>query len=342
MPEKVMLSIVMPVHNAEKYVKAAVESILSQTFCDFELICVNDASTDNSLQILNDIAKTDLRVKVLNSPENIGAGFARNAGIEAASGRYLTFVDSDDTINKDLYERVFNRYSDREFDQVVWGITEKYFSASGKLTKTRTITPGENEFVDCNSITAGVLDLEQSTLFGYQYNSIYRLQIIKENNIRFEKALIYEDFFFNLAFARHMKNFATIDYAGYNYSKRPSGSITHSFIKEYFELSYRRIEDMLNFCRERDYFDSGVGNILGNRLLRYTLSAFCRYLKPESEMDSMRRKNWFKTLSQSPLFAELMPHCKPENPAYSIIKFSVTHNLYFPAHALSKIVNLIR
>ncbi len=341
MNDKITVSIIMPVYNAENYVKMAIESILSQTFTDFEIICVNDCSKDNSLAVLNQLAKRDNRVKVIDSDVNVGAGAARNLGIEAATGEYITFVDSDDTIEPDLLEKAVNLCDNGKIDQVVWGMLEKHYTADGKLIKTIYITPKNQTLSDFDSITKYVLELEEKTLFGYQWNSIYRAQIIKEHHIRFEKAILYEDFFFNLEFAKHMTTISSLDYAGYSYFKRANTSITHSFVKNYFELSYRRIQDMLNFCKERNFTTDKVITVLGNRLLRYTLSTVSRNLKPEAQMNKKERKVWFKSLIETSLYSELIPKCKPSNIAYAITKFAVIHKFYLPALILGKIINFI-
>ncbi len=96
-----LVSVITPVYNREKVLKQTVESVLSQTFEDFEYILVNDASTDNSLAILEEFEKKDKRVKVINLEKNKGPAGARNAGVDEAKGRYIAFLDSDDIWNKE-------------------------------------------------------------------------------------------------------------------------------------------------------------------------------------------------------------------------------------------------
>ena len=91
----VQISVIMPIYNAEINLKDSIDSVLQQTFEDFELICIDDGSNDDSLNILNEISKRESRVKVI-SQENRGAGVARNRGIEESLGEYICFIDSDD------------------------------------------------------------------------------------------------------------------------------------------------------------------------------------------------------------------------------------------------------
>lgn len=318
-----LISVIMPVYNAERFLRTAVESVLAQTYKNIEVICVNDCSADNSLSVLHSLSQSDKRIVVINSEINVGAGEARNLGIARATGEYITFVDADDTIEYNLYEKVVEKLEKTNADQVVWGILEKHYNASGKLIKTKTILPEEDFIDDEKSMTAKILGLEKDYIFGYQCNSFYRTDIIKKYNIKFEKAILYEDFFFNLEFARHMNTLAVLEFAGYNYFKRANTSITHGFVKDYFELSYRRIEEMCNFCSNRGYNNQMVYDIMGNRLLRYTFSALSRNHNPLSKMSFSDMRSWAYNLSKKPLYKELLNKCNPENTAHKILKILV-------------------
>lgn len=342
MESKPFLSVIMPVYNAQQYVEQAVLSVLSQTFKDLEIICVNDASRDDSLSVLLNLQNSDPRVKVIDSPENVGAGGARNLGLDAASGTYITFIDADDAIEPDLYERAADLAKSSGADEVVWGLIEEHYDAKDRLVRTVPIVPKALMVEDPSELTAVILKLEEDTLFGYQWNSMYRADIIRERQIRFEKAVLYEDYFFNLEFAKHMRSLATMDFAGYHYFKRVNGSITHQFTKDYFELSYRRVESMYAFCSQRGYQNKYMFDVLGNRLLRSTLSALCRNFNKQAEMDGSDRKRWFLAVCDNELYRQLLPKCTPCNIAYACMKFIVEHRMTNFALIMAKIAQRIR
>ena len=102
-----IISIIVPVYNAEKYLSRCIDSILRQTFADFELILVNDGSSDKSKEICEKYLESDPRIKLINQ-ENSGVSAARNTGLDNASGEYIGFVDSDDFIEKNMYEELYN------------------------------------------------------------------------------------------------------------------------------------------------------------------------------------------------------------------------------------------
>ncbi|MDU2552528.1 MAG: glycosyltransferase family 2 protein, partial [Staphylococcus epidermidis] len=109
------ISIIVPVYNVENYLKKCVESILSQTFTDFELLLVDDGSTDSSGEMCDELKRLDERIKVIHK-ENGGLSSARNAGIDVAKGKYLTFVDSDDYIDTHMLEVLYKNMVHEDAD----------------------------------------------------------------------------------------------------------------------------------------------------------------------------------------------------------------------------------
>lgn len=319
-----LISVIMPVYNSDSYLKAAVDSIIRQTYKNLEIICVNDCSTDKSPGILKELAVKDSRVTVIDSPVNVGAGHARNLGIRRAKGEYITFVDADDTIDEDLYEKVVERLRETNADEIIWGITEEHFDEENKLVKSFAVTCEEVFCREKDELTSLILSLEEKSLFGYQCNSLYRRDILKDNKIEFEKAILYEDFFFNLEYARHAESLAVLEYAGYHYLKRVNFSITHRFTRDYFDLSYRRIEEMYRFCTDRGFSGQKMYDILGNRLLRYTFSALSRNYDPLSQMSRGEMKAWAEKNTSLAMYSLLLPRCNTTNPAHRILKLLIS------------------
>ena len=107
------ISAILPVYNVEQYIKDCLDSIINQTMDDIEIICVNDGSLDNSLQVLEKYAQKDARIKII-SQENQGQGIARNNGLKIANGEYITFIDPDDWVDVDMFEKMYK--SAKKFD----------------------------------------------------------------------------------------------------------------------------------------------------------------------------------------------------------------------------------
>ena len=116
--DNVKISVVVPVYNAEPFLKEAMESVLNQTFKNFEVLCVNDGSKDNSLEILNDFASKDQRVRIFDKP-NGGCGSARNMGLDNVRGEYIYFFDPDDYIDSNTFEKLYDNAISNDSDLVI-------------------------------------------------------------------------------------------------------------------------------------------------------------------------------------------------------------------------------
>lgn len=337
-----LVSVIMPVFNAGFFINTAIESLLTQTLDDIEIILVNDASTDNSLDIIKSYAKKDSRVTFINSKHNIGAGAARNLGIKNANGQYLTFMDADDYIEPDVYKKAFLLADKSGADEVVWGLTEEHYDKNGNHKKSLKIMPENKVCISTKSKMDSILRLEAQTLFGYQWNSLYKTEIIANNNISFEKVFLYEDFFFNLSVAKKIKTLATISSTGYHYFKRVNNSITNQFCKEYYSLSYRRISEMLSFFEQNNSVSPEVYKVLGERFLRYTLSAICQNFSKHANMDTAEQKHWFLKCCDAPLCQKLLPKAKTFNPVYSVLRHSLMSKKPFTAFTLARAISAIK
>ena len=213
---------------------------------------------------------------------------------------------------------------------------------AGKHMSSNRIIPAAGLYKGREQIAKQATALERDTLFGYQWNSIYKASIIRENNIRFCDSVFYEDYFFNLDFIRHAGSLATLDSAGYHYFKRVNGSITNRFAKDYFELSYKRVKSMYEFCIENKISDRETGNILAGRLLRYTLSALARNNNPLSDMNAKDRKKWFEEVCNMPLYSSLLPGSDSGNFVFGILKRAIINHNGTIALLLGKFVYAVR
>lgn len=177
------ISIIVPVYNVEKYLKRCVDSILNQTFKDFELILVDDGSTDTSGEICDEYSGIDNRVVVVHK-KNGGLSNARNNGIDMASGEYLGFIDSDDYIEKDMYEVLYNDITKNNADIAICGMYDVYGGVP---------IENKNTIDKCvlDNITAFKLTLESKILSVSAVNKLYKKSLFKE--LRYPEGKTYED-----------------------------------------------------------------------------------------------------------------------------------------------------
>ena len=186
------ISVIIPVYNAEEYLNRTLDSVLNQTFKDFEVICINDVSKDNSLDILEEYAKKDERIKVI-SKENGGLSSARNEGLRRVASELCYFLDSDDYIEPNLLETAFNVFSNNDIDYYCFG-SEVYTEENNSLNQ-ETKTLNKYLKIKFNGIQKATFDVGQNQNI-HVWNKVFKTSIIKNNNIWFVEGLLYEDIFF--------------------------------------------------------------------------------------------------------------------------------------------------
>ena len=133
------ISIIMPVYKSESYLKMSIESILYQTFTDFELLLVDDCSPDNSGAICDEYAEKDNRIKVLHLEKNSGAGNARNEAMKVVTGKYLCFIDADDYVDDNMLQKLAEAVADYPAKAVIFGLVEEYLTKEGEPLSSHAV-----------------------------------------------------------------------------------------------------------------------------------------------------------------------------------------------------------
>lgn len=159
------ISVLIPIYNVERYLPRCLDSVLAQTFSDFEVICVNDKSPDNSLDILKEYAQKDVRIRIIDKPRNEGSMMARHTGYTNAKGRYLFFLDGDDSLPANAFETLYRKSVESDADIVV-GEMVLVNSAGGMMPKHRPERVGE----DYRSYLKSILNWNIPSLCGSLFN----------------------------------------------------------------------------------------------------------------------------------------------------------------------------
>ena len=286
---KVKVSVIVPVFNVGDYLSTSLDSILNQSLEDIEIICINDGSTDDSLKILENYAKKDNRIKII-SKENEGQGTARNVGLDNACGEFISFVDADDFIKKDMLEKLYNKSVNGNLDLVMckvssfdnethviddnlWYYSLKCFSGFKKEVFNNLDT---KEFTSLISVTP--------------YNKLYRRSFVEKNNIRFPEKYIFEDevFFYNVYLKA--KRISLIDENLYCYRTNRKGStVSKGLDKDYSDIIhiFRLIRDLLV---ETNYINVYKKQVY-NRFIHLILWRF-------SQTAPKYRKNFFNLMKK--------------------------------------------
>lgn len=304
------ISIVIPVYNTQEYIGQCLDSLLSQTYKNLEIICVNDGSKDNSLKILEHYKELDNRIVVLNQ-ENQGQSSARNRGVETSTGDWITFVDSDDWVGAECYEEFFKAVNQKDFDIFMFNGTsftkdenkpddlglKDFFFADNWSKKSGELCT----FKDCKSPFEGNLSV---------YNKIYKKEFVLQNNLKYVENFIFEDELYWIEAFCNAQSIYLCDKIFYFY-RQQGNSTMHTLSRNVFNIfpMFDRIKQTL--------INSGYYNMAKYAFLQHKFRqfAFFFFIIPEELRDEFfeNAKNNFmsdrdfdinivKRLKDSPLY----------------------------------------
>lgn len=287
-----MISVIIPVYNVEDYLHVCLNSILKQSYEDFEIICIDDASTDSSLEILEYFAQKDSRVKILKNDSNMGPGFSRNRGLEVAEGKYISFLDGDDWFSPDAFEILIKKAEQDNLDLVLFK-NIVYYEEPREF--------GMEEYYDMefmNEFENKIFnhwDLDKTKLFvmsNAPWNKFYLKSFLDENNIRFpNENLIHEDNPFFYKVITSAKRVSLIDKYLHNRRRRPDSIMT---------LNNERLFDNIDVMyKVMDVFfeDKELYEYYKKEVLTYILSSVFKGKYNQIEDDL--KEDFFKAVQES-------------------------------------------
>lgn len=244
---KPKISFIIPVYNAEAYINTCIDSILNTTFNNFELILVNDGSTDQSGVICNEYAKQDNRIRLYNK-KNGGVSSARNIGINNARGEYIWFVDADDIINFEIINSLLKSDAlEKGYDLIQFGYStfkeEKDIKTTNSNNAKSIVYKSFADYYKSGTIVKSI------------WRHIFRTKLILSNIINFDTDLRFgEDFLFTIQFIIRSNSFLVIDQCGYFYrvhSKSAMNRIHNTEESVEHIVGIKRIFELLNICNRK-------------------------------------------------------------------------------------------
>ena len=217
------VSIVMPMYRVERYIEKAIQSVLDQDFQDWELLVVNDGSTDGSREIASMMAVSDERIKILDK-ENGGLSDARNYGLDRAIGEFVHFYDSDDWVEPDFYSKLLNEIED--FDLIVCGY---------KVDNEKSVTERIGYVGDLSHVVSPSLGDLVGNYLNFAWNKLFKRSFLVENALYYEKGLYrIEDSEFMMRFLSFSPKVKMIEYSGYHYMVRNTATLSKFFDEKIF------------------------------------------------------------------------------------------------------------
>lgn len=312
-----MVSVIIPIYNVSNFINRGVEQVLAQTYNNYEIILVNDGSTDESLEICNAWARKDDRIRVI-SKRNGGAGSARNIGIEKAQGDFIYFYDIDDKISSNLLEYCVRTIEQYDVDLIVFGYEseETTYNSSTTVRFTEKVIRTNDELRDC-FVDEFVLKMN-----GFPWNKFYRKSFLDENGLRYENQRIQQDEVFNLKVYQRLERVYISPKVLYTYYVYEKGNTRSRFIEGRFDIYKsvnRHFVDLKKFWRLND---SRFEDYLNARFYQSFLQcAFYNLFHPDCSWTKIERVNELDRMLNDEMTIDSLEYAKK---AYK----SIEHKVY--------------
>lgn len=312
------ISIIVPVYNLEKVLERGINSVLNQTFTDYELILINDGSTDNSIDICYKLKNKDKRIKVINK-KNEGSGPTRNLGIDTAIGEYIVFFDGDDLMEVDMLSSLYNK-AVQGFDLVVTNYNiihnNDIISKSCDLSEDYSVL----NKLKCRETC---IDLMKAGLFNIPWNKIYKSEIIKNEKIYFPDLRRGQDAIFNIRYFNCICNYSVLKLPLYNYFENTVDNQWRKYPKDCFEISYTIQDEFEKFIKKWDVYGEDYKLFLSNYFINDTIICITNSFNPDWHFNFRMQYNYIKKLVEFPRTRESIIYYNPLNLYKKIIKLFI-------------------
>lgn len=344
-----LVSIIAPVYNVEAYLPKMIDSILAQTFTDFELLLVDDGTPDNSGIICDEAAAKDRRIKAIHK-ENGGSASARNVGMEQAQGKYLFFVDSDDWIEPDMLKTLVDAAEKYQCMLVVTGFCMEYYEA-GKFT-SYDVDLEPAEYLTQGEFRANAYKYFNQSFWAFPWNKLYLTEHVKAHNIMWpEQYMQWNDFPFNMDYIRDVTNAVFVPGTMYHYFRSRPGAegatvsekaVLYSVRKEQFAYilrlyQYWNITDKKSIETIHSYYvsrllqciqESAAASGAGNREKREQIKEILNDKQTKTSLKLAKAEGVLMRLAILPMKWGSVPLCLFEGKVIGYVKNNMTNFFY--------------
>lgn len=257
-----MISVIIPVYNVEKYLDQCVASVVAQTYTDFELLLIDDGSTDGSAQLCDQWQERDARIRVVHQP-NQGVSAARNRGLDLAQGEWVAFIDSDDWVDSDYLTLMANAMAATHADLAVGGLTQHHANGCNV-----DYIPNEQGAFPLDASNADrFTDLNQKFLLYGPCIKLYNLTLLNRHGVRFPQGVSFgEDLTFNFRYLEHVGTIARVQRSTYHYRILGGGTLSSQVRPDQFTTDYGQWQLVMAFYRSHKLLNETAQRMLYRRL----------------------------------------------------------------------------
>lgn len=339
------LSIVIPVYNGAKYVSTCLEMIRQQTLQDWEAVFADDGSTDNSGELLDELAKTDERVKVYHQ-KNGGTARARNCGLDHASGQFVTFMDCDDELDPRMYETLVKLIEDTDTDMAVCGYYFKVEQAvNGEVT---TAYLEDKTYPDCilkgrDQIRKKLVDLWDKDMLHNVWNKAYRMSLIREKGLRYRDGHVYsEDRVFNRLFIENCDSIAVTSQCLYYYIRERAGSTSEKYWDIYFDIRHKEYIEQQEHFQHMDLWNDEAREYVCREFVERIAGCIENVFHAKNSLSEKQKKEKIRAFVTHPDVQDALQYAQCRSRKMKLLLYPVQHENVTMTYWIYRAVYVIR
>lgn len=338
MKEK-LITIIIPIYNSKKYLKKTIETVLQQTYNNYELILIDDGSTDNSLEICKNYEKIDKRIKVFTQ-KNKGVATARNKGIENSQGEFICFMDSDDYIEKTMLDQYIKVSEIYKPDLIVSG----YFSEvdlDEKITYDKIYCPNKN-YKNIEEIKQDFVLLWDKHLLYNIWNKLYSARIIKEHQIKFPDSNWGEDIEFNRQYLLKINTLYNMQECFYHYIRGRKETITGKYIENLYDIRLKEDEEFREYFKEYGINEEDYREFCARRHIERTLGCIENLFNKNCKLNLRKKRNEVKRILEDQKTRKYLKEMKPNSKKMKILLIPYKMKSVAMAMIIGKILSICK
>lgn len=324
---KPKISIIIPIYNSEKYLEKCIESVINQSFNEFELLLINDGSSDKTREICELYVNKDNRIKLFNL-ENGGVSNARNFGIDSSNSEYICFIDSDDYIKLDMLYNLYRATENGKIDLVVSGMFfERYDGGSWNniIDNYKATNYKELQFI--------IRELFKSYLLYNPVGKLYKAIIINKNNLRFKKDMSFgEDPVFNCEYLKKISSCININESYYIYVKHGETSLSNKFESGKIEFNEKMHHELELLLVNYSVLDNETKEVINSRYSKELIDMIFTINRAKDNVSFSEKRRFLKKIFANDKYEFQQEYLKDVNMALKIcikFKFELGILIYF-------------
>lgn len=341
MGEIPFFSIIMPVYGVEKYLRTAIDSVLAQSFDDFELILVDDCSPDSSGKICDEYASVYKNIRVIHLEKNGGLSNARNQGLDVCRGNYVIFMDSDDLIEPNLLEKA-KAGLEEDTQILVFGVKRFYENAKGETTKTEYLAPAEVSAEGSKGIADAFVTLNHAKVFPFAWNKVYKHSFLSDVDVHFENTKLIEDFLFNIDLFGKAKFVKVIGDCLYCYRKPAHETLVSAYSPDFFHLCKRKYKLEKEFLEKTNGSTFESTELIFESHIKHLISVFLRNRSPKAALTAAEQKRKIKEILNDEVTVEVLSQYQPRGIKYRIIGFILKRKMINACYLLTLAISYLQ